>query len=499
MRRALIRKVASLVIIISMLFPILVGAQTEEYCESQYRILFGNGVLTTETDWLASSLALQSLIGNEFHKVKVNYGIAQNPSDGFLLDLYQAYQQKVSEDPSLSWEVLFRVLLGATDMLTGGLIGYVTSIIATVGNDNSVQLANKFAQQYDYADIDLVLQVAEIKNLIFSQGRRVLLLGHSQGGLYANAAHRMVYADPGINRKSFAVTAVATPANFVAGDGRYATSAMDGVVNAVRQFVASNTLPSNVDNPFNTNDFSGHQFIKSYLRSDFPSPAIIEKNITDTLTQLERPDDTYDFEVALKYGPLPTAWYQDLGGDAGAYGALDTCYQRFYLVYAGTGYEDYVANIICGPRSWTLIDRNKDKLNPFDPSTSDKYNSITAQILQRLSPHLPSASNFTSATHAFLVGKSPFYVRSVSYLVEGTTYTSLDYDENMNLRRPFEDLSFNVTSSPTYYPQYPGANDVFQLKFLAPLRSELSGLPRSVAQIEESQGQLQMKICKSPS
>ena len=169
MRRALIRKVASLVIIISMLFPILVGAQTEEYCESQYRILFGNGVLTTETDWLASSLALQSLIGNEFHKVKVNYGIAQNPSDGFLLDLYQAYQQKVSEDPSLSWEVLFRVLLGATDMLTGGLIGYVTSIIATVGNDNSVQLANKFAQQYDYADIDLVLQVAEIKNLIFSQ------------------------------------------------------------------------------------------------------------------------------------------------------------------------------------------------------------------------------------------------------------------------------------------------------------------------------------------
>lgn len=58
---------------------------------------------------MASGDELRAIIGDTFNSIPVSYGLSQNPSDGFLSDLYQAFQQKVAEDPSLSWEALFRV------------------------------------------------------------------------------------------------------------------------------------------------------------------------------------------------------------------------------------------------------------------------------------------------------------------------------------------------------------------------------------------------------
>lgn len=188
-----------------------VAAQENAYCESRFRIMFGNGILNDEEDWYNSSQALRAMIGDTFNEVPITYGLARNPSDVFLLDLYQVFQQKISEDPSLSWEAFFRVFLGITDILTAGFVSFVQAVIANVTSKNAQQLVQKYQNQYDYADMDMVLQAAEVKESIRADGKRVLVLAHSQGGLYANATHRLVYADPQINRKSFGVVAHIQP------------------------------------------------------------------------------------------------------------------------------------------------------------------------------------------------------------------------------------------------------------------------------------------------
>lgn len=103
--------------------------------------------------------------------------------------------------------------------------------------------------------------------------RKVLLVGHSQGAVYANKIYEYL-TNHGMPKENVAVYAVATPDNYVAGGGKYITYTLDDVIrNVAPIFGRLNPLPANVDfvDFLNSPDFStdipaqGHGFIQTYL------------------------------------------------------------------------------------------------------------------------------------------------------------------------------------------------------------------------------------------
>jgi len=103
--------------------------------------------------------------------------------------------------------------------------------------------------------------------------QRVLLVGHSQGTFYTNAAYDYLIGH-GVDKGSIAVYNVATPANKVAGDGNYLTSSSDKIIDSIARklatvAVAKKPLPANIDIKIPDNpeiDYSnGHSFSNAYL------------------------------------------------------------------------------------------------------------------------------------------------------------------------------------------------------------------------------------------
>ncbi len=150
------------------------------------------------------------------------------------------------------------------------------------------------------------------------EGKRLIVVAHSQGNLYANAAYSNLAAND-LPMDAFGIVSVANPASYVAGGGPYFTLVDDVLVNAVR-VVLSSTLSGNIDNSNETTDWTHHNFIDSYLNGNQSGPMIIntilsEANalmwppplfgrgpITVTLTWGEQPDvDLHVFEPSLEH------------------------------------------------------------------------------------------------------------------------------------------------------------------------------------------------------
>ena len=119
-------------------------------------------------------------------------------------------------------------------------------------------------------DTDLQTMLTELHTKI--QHRRVLLVGHSQGTFYANAVHDFLIAH-GMEAGAVAVYNIATPAYYVAGDGKYLTSSNDKVINFVRDMQAGKglfvALPPNITlgipQDEQSDPFGGHYFLQDYL------------------------------------------------------------------------------------------------------------------------------------------------------------------------------------------------------------------------------------------
>src|SRR3989338_4566739 len=103
--------------------------------------------------------------------------------------------------------------------------------------------------------------------------RKILLVGHSQGSVYANKIYEYLVAH-GVPAQDVAVYAVATPASYVAGGGKYITYTLDDIISLfVKKYTWLHPLPANVtfsdllNSPDLTTDtvVQGHSFIDIYL------------------------------------------------------------------------------------------------------------------------------------------------------------------------------------------------------------------------------------------
>jgi hypothetical protein len=149
-------------------------------------------------------------------------------------------------------------------------LGYNPSHLAGV-DDWLTSIAQIYTQGSNYfingSDLDTVL--SEIQPEVKTQ--KILLVGHSQGTFYTNAMYQYLLAH-GVPKESLAVYNVATPADYVAGNGKYLNSSTDELIATIRalaeQYHAAEPLPANIDIPPQmdpTNTYPGHSFSTDYL------------------------------------------------------------------------------------------------------------------------------------------------------------------------------------------------------------------------------------------
>lgn len=136
------------------------------------------------------------------------------------------------------------------------------------------------------SDYDLTEMLNDASQKVSTQ--KILLVGTSQGNFYANNFYNKVASQPGgVPSQSIGVYGVGSPADYVAGGGKYVTSDTDGIIAAiVGRFIK--ILPPNIHIPLQASDGNGHSFSDVYLK--YQSDRIIS-DINDSLSKLEVNDE----------------------------------------------------------------------------------------------------------------------------------------------------------------------------------------------------------------
>ena len=148
------------------------------------------------------------------------------------------------------------------------LLGYNPSHAAGLGD-----MVNAVTQAYTggYVDYDLKNILRQVHTDLKTQ--KIILMGHSQGTIYTNAAYDYLVSN-GVDKNSIAVYNVGTPADVVAGNGKYLTSSTDKVINEIVKKLttlglARKPLPPNIDLKLSpdeeANSIGGHSFSDVYL------------------------------------------------------------------------------------------------------------------------------------------------------------------------------------------------------------------------------------------
>lgn len=241
-------------------------------------VYFINGVTTTldearlnggklEMEFVKQLGAMTPSIQAMCHQFFLN----PNPTAGPARDFLEASQQRLNVTPTSFWRGLEGVGLYTPAVLQQALQGPMTD-----------------ANQIDQAAIQR--HVTAYRNQLAAPScRRILLVPHSQGNLYANDSYDRVFSQvPAPPAGTLKIVGVATPDHEVKGSGRYRTSTTDVVIAAVR-LVLTNTLPGNTNwgsSPLllSPTYSGGHSFI-GYLSAE-PSRTNILNDIESVLSEL---------------------------------------------------------------------------------------------------------------------------------------------------------------------------------------------------------------------
>jgi hypothetical protein len=241
-------------------------------------VFFVNGVTTTldearlnvgklELEFLNRLPAMPPAVQANCHVFSLNY----NPTAGEVNDFLEAAQQELGISPTRFWLELEGLGLFTAQLIRDVLEGPMTDL-----------------NRIDASTIER--HAAAYRGQIASPScSRVLVVPHSQGNLYTNAAYDLVFNQPpNLPSAAIRIVGVATPAQTVPGNGLYRTSTTDVLINAIR-LIRPGTLPPNTNwgvSPLllSPTYSAGHSFI-GYLSAD-PSRTQILSDMETSLAAL---------------------------------------------------------------------------------------------------------------------------------------------------------------------------------------------------------------------
>lgn len=245
--------------------------------------------------------AYKQLLEGQYSDQKFEFKLAYNYSAGKVRDLIEVIGQKLNEinDPD-------------ANQLTAAQ--YYNLYMTAKEFDEVVPLTAKplttTIEEYLAGRItDSVNAASHIQKYQtdLQEGKRVLLIAHSQGNLFANQA---VSALMNTYSSSIGMIGVASPAAITYNNSTYYTAHDDRVIDALR--LLHNVLPSNIENDpglFNDpRDFSNHQFKESYFASGIASRTKIDEDVSSYMANLQFPSAQLGsgaITVTLTWGSEP--------------------------------------------------------------------------------------------------------------------------------------------------------------------------------------------------
>lgn len=251
-------------------------------------IVYVNGMFNSRDEAIASAKALAKKVRPHLPAgfERAGFHMMYNQSEEQVEQLYEVARQR----GVLSIGQLF-AMLGGLESMPSGLAEALAAKAATVTAASFVN------------DEDLNRHAARYQTWI-REGSKVVLVAHSQGNFYANAAYRRV-ASP-----SLGVISLATPDSRVEGGGPYVTYSSDNVIGAVRSIFPS-VLPANATHngtrPEGCSAVMDHNFVACYL-NDSDVGIRIYQFVRTALTTLAQPPRVFEngpLTVTLTWGSQP--------------------------------------------------------------------------------------------------------------------------------------------------------------------------------------------------
>ena len=316
--------------------PPLDPSSTEtSVCGDGFHVYYGNGILTESSGANASMNLVREALGERFSEMPMSYFVSYNPTEGVLLDLLEAFAQKLAEDPTLTWQLFFRWVSGWA--VGSSLQVMLADYFGADGAHRIAQAAGQLAGPQAYTDPTVVAHVQNYRSALLA-GKRVMVVAHSQGNLYANAAYGMLASThPGdYDLSAFGIAGFASPANLVAtGDG-YVTSDTDLVIDAVR-VIAPATLLENDSSvpPFAAGCWYGHCFDTIYMGAAYPGIRAHSLSVMHaTLARLA------SVSTSAATGPITATLTWDVPGDLDLHAHEPSAHVYYANRYGQVGYLD---------------------------------------------------------------------------------------------------------------------------------------------------------------
>ncbi len=259
-------------------YPSSAGKCPEE--KFDIAVYFVNGVYNTLNGAEASMRELQRQFGDATYDGKsVVFKVSYN---SFVIDPRLMLLELLLQKNFDQWELFFHYLEGKQTPPSWYEPLFKQAFQAASKVNNIVSL--DLQKHVDHYNADLF------------EGKKVVLVAHSQGNFYANSAYAR------INSPSMGIVAVATPASHLPGIGKYYTTLEE---DEVIKYIPL-TLPANTHNA-QKYEWTGHEFIASYLRGNASGKQIIEhmKTLINRLTQPESKVSQGIITITLTWGGQP--------------------------------------------------------------------------------------------------------------------------------------------------------------------------------------------------
>ena len=264
-------------------------------CDTKETIVFfGNGIKSLKKNAYDAQKTIKqrlktSLPPEEFESIA--FDLAYNETHGLPLDLLESTIQLLTGNTSRFWRYFW------------GL-----EIMPDWFADKLVLLASALDRSSLVTTDSLKDHVSTYKTKI-AEGKKVLLVAHSQGNLFGNQAYSLPNSR---EQQSFGMVSVANVDNNVLGaDSPFTSLQSDKVIWAL--IAAQAGLPSkpmtpNTENLGESADYLGHSFIQSYMEGGSNSAAKITQQLVAALDSLATPPQVVEpgvVTVSLTWGSEP--------------------------------------------------------------------------------------------------------------------------------------------------------------------------------------------------
>jgi hypothetical protein len=271
----------------------IVGCTVPDASEKKTVVYFANGVGTAQGDAIETAYDFEDAYESTFESYHADstyeWSNIYNNEQGYFTDVVQVLQQKLVENGASEvggYLIYSLIAAGLSNDEVRARVSLLSGNVAGALLTDAV-LENLSESMLDAA-VDASLDLITVQDLQISSyeadlvnGKRVIILAHSQGNLFTNTAVESVRSRQPDRADSIVFFGVASPSASNVGGAAYVTAHDDRIIDGLR--LLENVLPSNIENDlgiFNDDrSWFNHYMIRDYFDSALPSRAVIDTNM----------------------------------------------------------------------------------------------------------------------------------------------------------------------------------------------------------------------------